>query len=111
MRHGESGKKRLALIARMNRILQDDAPWIFGFHPTSYTLSHAWLHNRKPTDVGNNTLKYQRVDVALREKRRREWNEPVLWPLAGGALVLIAVLLPAIVSYRRRERGTARSTP
>ncbi len=108
---GASGEKRLALIARMNRILQDDAPWIFGFHPTSYTLGHAWLHNRKPIDVGNNTLKYQRVDVALREKQRHAWNEPVLWPLAGGALLLLAVLVPAFVSYRRRERGTARGIP
>ena len=54
-------------------------------------------------------LKYQRIDVAEREKRRREWNDPVLWPLAVGALLLLSVLLPALISYRRRERGTARS--
>ena len=105
---GQSGVKRLALIARMNRILQDDAPWIFGFHPTSYTLGHSWLHNRKPTDVGNNTLKYQRIDVARRENQRSEWNEPVLWPLAAGVVVVLALVIPALVSYRRRERGTAR---
>jgi ABC-type transport system substrate-binding protein len=106
---GQSGARRSALIARMNRILQEDAPWIFGFHPTSYTLGHSWLHNRKPTDVGNNSLKYQRIDVAVRERQRRAWNEPVLWPLAAGAVLLVAVLLPAVISYRRRERGTARS--
>jgi len=32
-----------------------------------------------------------------------------LWPLALMALVLVAVILPAVISYRRRERGTARS--
>jgi hypothetical protein len=93
----------------MNRILQHDAPWIFGFHPKSYTLRHAWVHNRKPTGVGNNILKYQRIDVAERERRRHEWNAPVLWPLGLLAAGLAALVLPAVFSYRRRERGTARS--
>ena len=109
MKDMDNSSQRLAIIAHMNQLLQRDAPWIFGFHPTSYTLGHAWLHNRKPTDVGNNSLKYQRIDVALREQQRRAWNEPVLWPLAVGLVVLLSVLLPAFISYRRRERGTGRS--
>lgn len=106
---GKSAPQRQAIISRMNRILQEDAPWIFGFHPKSYTLGHRWLYNRKPNDVANNILKYQRIDVLEREKRRSEWNAPVLWPLAAIVLVLAAVILPAVLSYRRRERGTARS--
>ncbi len=106
---GKVGEQRLSIINRMNRILRDDAPWIFGFHPKSYTLGHSWLHNRKPSDVGNNILKYQRIDVAAREKARREWNKPVLWPIAAGGVLLVALIVPALVSYRRRERGTARS--
>lgn len=108
MKNMDNTPRRLALITRMNRLLQEDAPWIFGFHPTSYTLGHSWLHNRKPTDVGNNILKYQRLDVAERAKRRQEWNEPVLWPLGLGAVVLVAMILPAVIVYRRRERGTAK---
>jgi ABC-type transport system substrate-binding protein len=53
--------ERLKIVRRMKHILQHDAPWIFGFHPKSYTLGHAWLHNRKPNDVANNILKYQRI--------------------------------------------------
>ncbi len=106
---GKSGPQRLAIIGRMNRVLQHDAPWIFGFYPRSYTLRHAWVYNRKPTGVGNNILKYQRIDVAERVRRRHEWNAPVLWPLALLAVVLASVILPAVISYRRRERGTARS--
>lgn len=109
MKDMDNSPQRLAIIGRMNRLLQHDAPWIFGFHPTSYTLGHAWLHNRKPTDVGNNSLKYQRIDVALREAQRRAWNEPVLWPLGASVVLLLSVMLPALISYRRRERGTARS--
>ena len=109
MKDLDNSPRRQALITRMNRIVQHDAPWIFGFHPKSYTLGHAWLHNRKPSDVGHNSLKYQRIDVGEREQRRREWNEPVLWPLGVGIVVLAALLLPALASYRRRERGTARA--
>lgn len=104
---GPRGAERLAIIRQSIALLQHDAPWIYGFHPKSYTLGHVWLHNRKPTDVGNNILKYQRLDVAQRQRLRQEWNRPVLWPLAAAALVLVAVLLPAVIGYRRRERGTA----
>ena len=62
----ENGPQRQDIISRMNRILQDDAPWIFGFYPKSYTLRHSWLHNRKPSDVGRNGLKYQCLDLAER---------------------------------------------
>ena len=106
---GDNGPRRLALIGRMNRVLQHDAPWIFGFYPRSYTLRHAWVYNRKPTGVGNNILKYQRIDVAERQRQRHAWNAPVLWPLALLAAVLAALILPAVIGYRRRERGTARS--
>lgn len=104
---GPNAARRAALIARMNRIVQHDAPWIFGYHPKSYTLSHSWLHSRKPMGVGNNALKYQRLDVAERERRRAEWNKPVLWPLVGLLAALGVALLAAVLAYRRRERRTA----
>ena len=107
MKDMENGPARLEIVRHMNRILQEDAPWIFGFHPKSYTLGHAWLHNRKPNDVANNTLKYQRIDAAARAEARQAWNAPVLWPLAVGFLVLLAAMLPAWLGYRRRERGAA----
>ena len=77
-------------------------------NPKSYTLSHQWLHNRKPTDMGNNTLKYQRIDVEQRQTLRQAWNRPVWWPLLVAALGLLLIILPAALAYRRRERGTAR---
>ncbi|WP_300452633.1 ABC transporter substrate-binding protein [Accumulibacter sp.] len=104
---GPSGAERLAIIRQAVALLQHDAPWIYGFHPTTYTLGHVWLHNRKPNDVGHNVLKYQRIDVAQRQRLRQEWNRPVLWPLAAAALVLLGLVLPALLGYWRRERGTA----
>ncbi|MEF8755610.1 MAG: ABC transporter substrate-binding protein [Accumulibacter sp.] len=105
---GPRGAERLPIIRQAIALLQHDAPWIYGFHPKSYTLGQVWLRNRKPTDVGNNILKYQRIDAAERERLRQEWNRPVLWPLALLAALLLAVLLPAAIAHRRRERGTAR---
>ncbi|MBU0752266.1 MAG: ABC transporter substrate-binding protein [Gammaproteobacteria bacterium] len=106
MRAMENGPQRQVIIDRMLAILRHDAPWIWGFHPKDYTLRHAWLTNRKPSKVGHNTLKYQRIDAAMRERLRAEWNRPVLWPLLLVTLLLGLVALPAIVGHRRRERAT-----
>ncbi len=108
MKNMDNSPRRLAIITRMNHILHQDAPWVYNFHPKSYALGHAWLKNRKPSDVGHNNLKYQRLDVATREAKRREWNRPVLWPLALVVALGAAVLVPAIRGYRRRERSIAR---
>jgi ABC-type transport system substrate-binding protein len=108
MKDMDNTSERLKIINRMNRILQNDAPWVFGFHPKAYTLGHAWLYNRKPSNVANNTLKYQRIDVAERAKRRREWNRPVVWPLGLIGFAFAGVAISVLIVYRRQECATAR---
>jgi oligopeptide transport system substrate-binding protein len=105
----ENSPERAATIYRMLAILQQDAPWSFGYHPKDYSLNHGWLSNLKPNQMARNNVKYMKIDVAKRDELRREWNQPVLWPIGAGALALALVLAPAVVSYRRRERVTARS--
>jgi len=107
MKNMENTPERLAIIRQMNRILHRDSPWVFGLHPKSYTLGHRWLKNRKPNDVGNNILKYQCIDAADRSAARQAWNNPVLWPLGLGVLVLGLAFIPAFIGYRRRERRAA----
>lgn len=107
MKNMPNSAERQAIIDRMIEVLRQDAPWLWGFHPKDYALYHAWYRNLKPNKIAYNTLKYQRIDSALREQKRREWNAPLWWPLALGALVLIAFALPAVIAWRRRERGTA----
>jgi hypothetical protein len=107
MKNMDNTAERLGIVRQMNRILHHDAPWVFGLHPKSYTLGHRWLKNRKPSDVGNNILKYQRIDSEDRASAQREWNRPVLWPLALGFLVLVLAIVPAVIGYRRRERRAA----
>ena len=107
MKNMNNTPERLQIVREMNRILHHDAPWDFGLHPKSYTLSHRWLKNRKPSDVGNNILKYQRIDAVDRAIARREWNRPVRWPLALGLALIVLAIVPALIGYRRRERRAA----
>jgi len=107
----DNGPQRQEIIDRMLAILHEDAPWVWGFHPKEYSLRHAWLKNRKPSTVGNNTLKYQRIDAALRDELRDAWNRPMLWPLLLAASVLVLLAAPALLGHRRRERAAARPSP
>ena len=107
MKNMDNTPERLAIIRQMTGILQHDAPWVFGLHPKSYTLGHRWLKNRKPNDVGNNILKYQRIDAAERTAARLAWNRPVLWPLLLGLLVILLAIVPGYLGYRRREQRAA----
>jgi oligopeptide transport system substrate-binding protein len=103
MKDMDDTPERLAIMERMVEIVQRDAPWVFGFYPKDFVLYHAWYENAKSNLMANNTLKYKRIDSVLRRAERRAWNQPELWPLgvAGGLLVL--VLLPAFIAYRRQE--------
>ena len=95
------------MIRRMQAILRQDAPWVFGVHPKSFTLSHAWDGNFKPNLMANNGLKYLRIDAPLRAARRLEWNQPVYWPLALALALLLAVIAPAWRLYRQRLQSGA----
>jgi ABC-type transport system substrate-binding protein len=107
MKNMDNGPARLALIRRMLEIARRDAPWVWGMHPKTYLLEHAWVKNEKPNQIANNTLKYLRVDPALRARRREEWNRPVVWPLVAGLALLVLGAAPAVVAYRRKENRPA----
>ncbi|OGI46341.1 MAG: peptide ABC transporter substrate-binding protein [Candidatus Muproteobacteria bacterium RBG_16_65_34] len=104
----DNGPERLALIRKMLDITRRDAPWAWGTHPKLFLLEHAWVYNTKPNTMANNTLKYLRLEPRLRAQQREAWNRPVVWPmLAVLGLVALAVV-PAVIAWRRRERGAAR---
>jgi len=111
MKHMANGPQRQAIIDRMIAIARHDAPWVWSLFPKDYTLHHAWLFNRKPNQLANNGLKYQRIDPQLRERMRREWNQPVVWPALLLALLLGVSVIPAVVVFRRREHRTGTLGP
>lgn len=104
MKHMENGPARQAVIDRMVAIVRHDAPWVWGLHPKQFSLYHGWYKNLKPNLMANNTMKYLRVDPAQRAILRAEWNAPVWWPVVLVGVLLVLLMAPAWLAYRRRER-------
>jgi ABC-type transport system substrate-binding protein len=109
MRALPNGPERLRVIEQMLAILRHDAPWVFAFHPKSFGLYHSWVGNLKPNHFARGTMKYRRIDPQRREALRAEWNRPVVLPLIGILVVLVLLTLPAIRTWRRRERMAGRA--
>ncbi|CAK0781399.1 ABC transporter substrate-binding protein [Gammaproteobacteria bacterium] len=108
MKNLDNGPERQALIDQMQALLNHDAPWAGGFFPKAFSLHHAWYHNAKPHVMGNNTLKYKRIDPALRVRLQSEWNPPWVWPLVFLGGLMFVALIPAVRAWRHRERALAR---
>lgn len=103
MKNMNNGPARQKIIDHMVEIARRDGPWLWGLHPKAFSLHHAWVKNSKPNLMANNTLKYKRVDAVLRAEQRKAWNSPVIWPLWGMLVIFIALILPGIISYKRKE--------
>ena len=104
MKDMDNGPERQAIIDRMVEIVRRDAPWAFGFHPKRFTLHHGWYGNAKPNLMANNTLKYKRIDPALRARQRAAWNRPKLAPVVVALIVPIAIVVPAVIRHVRRNQ-------
>ncbi|MEM7027626.1 MAG: ABC transporter substrate-binding protein [Pseudomonadota bacterium] len=103
MKSMENGPARQLVIDDMVEIVRRDAPWLWGFHPVGFSLHHGWYKNSKPNLMANNTLKYKRVDPILRSEKQQVWNQPVWWPIVILLIIFVLILVPAFVSYRRKE--------
>jgi len=108
MRVLDPGPERDEVVAEMVDLFRRDAVWMNGFHPLEYYLNNEWVFNTKRHGISKRGLKYVRLDTELRAQRQAEWNQPVTWPLLAGATGVIALVLPGITAYRRRQRATAR---
>ncbi len=104
MKSMSNSPERQEVINQMVDIARKDAPWLWGFHPVGFSLHHGWYHNAKPNLMANNKLKYRRIEPQQRSEKRIAWNKPVWWPIALVVILVVAILLPGIISYRRRER-------
>jgi len=102
MKNTPNGPKRQAIINKMVAIAQFDAPWIWGFFPQDFLLSHQWLALRKPNSMANNTLKYQRLVSLQRNALQKQWNKPIIWPLLVILLIIILIFIPVFYLYYKK---------
>ncbi len=106
MKNMPNNAERQKIIDDMLEILRRDSPWMWGENPKDYVLHHSWLYNSKPNKMANNNLKYLRIDAAQRDKLRKQWNQPLLWPLwlVGIALVTFGWWLWRALRKREEAR-------
>ena len=107
MRLEPSGPARDKIISRMIDLYQKDAIWLYTFFPKDNYLNNAWVSNTKRHGITPGNLKYLRIDPEHRAERQAQWNQPVTWPLYAGAILLLLLLLPGVIAYRRRLKATA----
>jgi ABC-type transport system substrate-binding protein len=106
----DDGARKQAVIDRMVAIMQQDAPWTFGYNPYAGSVQHQWVGNSKPGPLCNDRLLYVKVDPQLRAAKIAEWNRPVWWPVIAIVLALALAILPAVRAWQRRERETGART-
>lgn len=102
MKSMENTPERLALIKEMLALIQQDAPWIWGYHPKLYSLTHQWMGPFKPNAMSRNTIKYLSIDANKRGKLRNLWNQPTLWPIWLFSAIFILLVVPALLQYRKK---------
>lgn len=106
MKNMPNNAERQAVIQQMLAIVQNDSPWVWGYFPKDFLLSHAWNGPTKLSGIANNTLKYQWLDPILRAEKINQWSKPIAWPLALIFLLVLVVLIPVFMNYWRRENQT-----
>jgi ABC-type transport system substrate-binding protein len=104
----DDGPDKQALVDRMVQMVQQDAPWSFGYFPYASGAAQSWVHNYKPAVLIRDHGKYLRLDVDERVRKLAEWNRPVWWPMGLIGLALLALAAALWRNLRRRERTNAR---
>jgi oligopeptide transport system substrate-binding protein len=61
--------ERRQIYLKMEKIVEEDCPWVILFYPKIYSLQYDWVHDRNPMDYGHGFTEYYTIDKALRAKR------------------------------------------
>ena len=78
-----------------------------GYNPYAGSVHHQWVGNVKPGPLVLDRLLYMKVDPTLRTAKIAEWNNPIWWPIVLIVLALLAAVVPAFRTWKRRERENA----
>lgn len=104
MKDRANDAERAAMIAEMLGILERERPWIELYHNEAYILRHGWLRNAKPLGLSYPVYKYLDIDPEARSRLRQAWNRPVTWPVYALLLVLVAAVVPGVVTFYRERQ-------
>lgn len=96
--------QRQKIINQMVAIVRADAPLVWGVNSKTFLLNQVWNEPNKVSDLNSNTLKYQSVNPALREKLQLNWNQRITWPLILFVLIGLLIFLPVVIRYLQKER-------
>ena len=107
MKNRKNDALRQELIDKMLAIVLRDAPWAWGIHTEHFLLSQNWVSRVKPNTISSATLKYVAVNVPERNALREAWNQPIFWPLALLFFLILALILPLLVAYLKKEKQPA----
>ncbi len=62
------GPERTVLYEKMNKMVSEDLPYLFGVHRRYYALQHPWTKNYIKTDFEAGNEKYIRIDLEEKKK-------------------------------------------
>ena len=103
MRTMDDTPQRLQLIHKLNDLLTEDCPWVLQAHPVYFSLNQPWAPRVSSNPLMAGGFKYTNVDVDLRERKRLEWNHPVLWPLELALAGIVAAVVFGVWWNRSRD--------
>lgn len=99
------GPERTRLYREMQRIIVDDAVWIFRYRPEQWSLLQPWHTGFRFNTFSSKAWKYAHVDSAQRQALQAAWN-PVAWLPIAVVLAAAALLVGlTLLSARRQVKG------
>jgi len=104
MKNMKNSKKREDIIKKMLEIVQHDSPWIWGYHPKSFSLSHRWVENIESNLMANNTLKYKKINNSIRKKDIKVWNKANFSLLYIVLFLITAFIASIFVMIRKKDK-------
>jgi ABC-type transport system substrate-binding protein len=107
MKNRGNDVQRQELVDSMLELVRHDAPWIWGMHTEDFMLTQDWVSNLRINSIYLSTLKYVALDVTERNKLRIEWNQPILWPLGLLFGLVLALTIPLVWAYFKKEKQSA----
>jgi ABC-type transport system substrate-binding protein len=69
----QESPERNAMYEKMNEMIANEVPWIFGFHRTKFYLSHAWLKNYKFMEFNHAQFQYLNVDLEVKKELSKKF--------------------------------------